>query len=339
MATRSQKNFVRPRPARVGPSRAGGAAVAAPGDVAVSYEKQLNANPRWALSEGSAFFEGKSKVQDTLRKITQRLNSLGIPYSIVGGLALFHHGHRRFTEDVDLLVTKEGLKRIHAELEGLGYVPPFAGSKHLRDTESGVKVEFLTTGDFPGDGKPKPVAFPEPLAASFEADGVRYLNLEKLVELKLASGMTNAGRLKDLSDVVELIKILNLPQHYAEKLHPYVREKYDELWQSARQRFVMPWRNKFLTVDAKSLDEMISSLHAAAEELEAMKRDGIVLDQEGGTADDYAMLVTSDPKIAQKYGMQEESELWGTEDQDRDADDTAPSDDSQPNNAETDTST
>lgn len=33
-------------------------------------------------------------------------------------------------------------------------VPPFAGSMRLRDTATGVKVEFLTTGDYPGDGKP-----------------------------------------------------------------------------------------------------------------------------------------------------------------------------------------
>ena len=75
---------------------------------------------------------------------------------------MFQHGYRRFTEDVDLLVTREGLKEIHRKLEGLGYLPPFQGSKNLRDTEHGVKIEFLVTGEFPGDGKPKPVAFPAP---------------------------------------------------------------------------------------------------------------------------------------------------------------------------------
>ena len=34
--------------------------------------------------------------------------------------------------DVDILVTREGLKTIHERLEGLGYVPPFTGSKNLR---------------------------------------------------------------------------------------------------------------------------------------------------------------------------------------------------------------
>ncbi len=119
-------------------------------------------------------------------------------------MALFRHGLRRFTEDVDLLVTKDDLKVIHEKLEGLGYLPPFPNSKHLRDTQCGVKIEFLTTGDYPGDGKPKPVSFPDPRHVSFEADGMSYLNLPTLVELKLASGMTNPSRLKDLADVLEL---------------------------------------------------------------------------------------------------------------------------------------
>src|SRR5207237_4177136 len=115
------------------------------------------------------------------------------------------HGYERFTTDIDILVTPEGLKKIHERLEGRGYLPPFTGRKHLRDTDSGVKIEFLTTGDYPGDGKPKPVAFPEPAQVSVEIQGMRFINLAALVELKLASGMTNPGRLKDLADVQELI--------------------------------------------------------------------------------------------------------------------------------------
>jgi hypothetical protein len=40
---------------------------------------------------------------------------------------MFFHGYRRFTEDVDILVTAEGLEEIHRELEGKGYLPLFAG--------------------------------------------------------------------------------------------------------------------------------------------------------------------------------------------------------------------
>lgn len=277
------------------------------------YEELLNRDPRWALSEGSRHFEENSAVFQALHNITSRLKEIDVPYAVVGGMALFRYGLRRFTEDVDLLVTKANLKIIHEKLEGLGYLPPFTNSKHLRDTQLGVKIEFLTTGDFPGDGKPKPVSFPDPQQASIEAEGINYITLPKLVELKLASGMTNAGRLKDLSDVLELTKVLKLPVEFADQLDPFVRDKFRDLWKEARKRYVTIWRNKWLTAEAKSIEDMTKLLRAAADQLEAMRKDGVVLEGDA-VGDDYAHLVTMDPKIAEKYGMVEESEFWGNDD-------------------------
>ena len=174
------------------------------------------------------FFERDSAVHRALNRIARRLDELKVPYAISGGMALNEHGYGRTTDDVDILVTREGLHRIHAELEGLGYVPPFAGSKNLRDVHEGVRIEFLIAGDYPGDGKPKPVAFPDPAVASVELNGIRVLGLVPLIELKLASGMTNALRLKDLGDVQELMKILGLDRSFAERIHPFVRPKFIE---------------------------------------------------------------------------------------------------------------
>jgi hypothetical protein len=200
-----------------------------------AYEDRLSNDARWALSEGSRHFEENSDVFRAFQKITRRLAELEVPYAIVGGMSLFRHGLRRFTEDVDILVTKDGLRRIHEKLPGLGYLPVHPHSKHLRDTEFGVRIEFLTTGDFPGDGQPKPVAFPDPRSVSFESDGVSHITLPALIELKLASGMTNPARLRDLADVLELIKLRDLPADYAEQLNPFVRDKYRELYQAAKQ--------------------------------------------------------------------------------------------------------
>ena len=77
---------------------------------------------------------------------------------------------------------------------------------------------MITTDEYPGDGKPKPVSFPVPGDASTDIDGVQVVTLEKLVELKLASGMTATDRLKDLADVQELIKIRGLNSDFAERL-------------------------------------------------------------------------------------------------------------------------
>lgn len=200
-----------------------------------TYKEYLDADVNRAFLEGSMHFEKDSKVHITLRRITEKLDELGIPYAIAGAMALFYHGYRRFTEDVDLIVTREDLKRIHEELEGLGYVPVFKGSKALRDTTTGVKVDFMITGDYPGDGKPKPVSFPSPVESGYQSDGTRYLSLAKLLELKLASGLHHPPRMKDITDVYEAIKVLGPDERLSETMNPYVRDKYLELLRMARE--------------------------------------------------------------------------------------------------------
>jgi len=78
------------------------------------------------------------------------------------------------------------------------------------------------------------VVFPHPSTASIEISGVKVVTLEKLIELKLASGMTAPDRLKDLADIQELIKIRSLSRELANKLNPYVQEKYLELWDAVQ---------------------------------------------------------------------------------------------------------
>jgi hypothetical protein len=289
----------------------------------VAYEKLLADDLDFAMSEGSHFLEGRGAVHETLRRLVQRLDELGIPYAIAGGMALFAHGYQRFTDDIDLLVTREGLKRVHQKLDGLGYVRPFEKSKNLRDANTKVKIEFLLTGDYPGDGKPKPVSFPDPKEAVEVISGLRVLSLPKLVELKLASGMTGIGRSKDIGDVEELIKLLKLPREFSKGLDPFVQPRFLEIWDQLHgvtKRFELLWRNKWLTTDAKSLDDMIAKLREAADQLEAMKGEGVVLDPEGGTSEDHALLVTTDESVAEKFGMQPEEEFFDDEDSDDDRD-------------------
>src|SRR5271165_1620693 len=89
------------------------------------YEDMLKRDRSWAMDEGDRHFQRDDAVFKTLRKIARRLESVGVPYAIAGGMALEAHGFRRLTVDVDILVNREGLKTIHEQLEGLGYLPPF----------------------------------------------------------------------------------------------------------------------------------------------------------------------------------------------------------------------
>ncbi len=192
--------------------------------------QQIIASPVLAYQEGLRFFMGEGTLNETLRRVAKDLENHGIDYSVIGAIALNQYGYRRFTEDIDLLLTKEGLEKFRNELVGKGYRPALEGAtKKFRTTEENVTVEIITAGEFPGDGKPKPVVFPNPNENQIEIDDIKTLTLEKLIELKLASGMTAPHRLKDLADVQELIKIKNLNADFAEKLDPFVREKYLEL--------------------------------------------------------------------------------------------------------------
>ena len=276
------------------------------------YTEHLDRDLEWAMDEGDRFFQETSAAHKALRKIAARLSELGIDYAVVGAMAMFRHGYRRFTEDVDLLVTREGLEEIHRRLEGLGYRPPFQNSKHLRDTEHGVKIEFLVTGDFPGDGKPKPVAFPDPAAVAEKIGGIPCLSLSSLVELKLASGMTNVGRTKDLGDVTEMIKELQLPQDFSENLNAFVREKYGELWDGVNpsaKRYVTFRRIEGVDSSTRSTDELIALLLSNDESVRAMLADGVAVDRALPIAGDKIRFVTSDPIIARKYDMHDEAEF------------------------------
>jgi hypothetical protein len=188
-----------------------------------------------SLKEGNEFFHHAGDIYETLRCLVDELDENGLDYAVIGGLALVAHGYRRFTEVVDILMTPEVLQVFRERLIGRGYLPAFSGAvKTFRDTRTGVRIEVVTTGDYPGDGKPKPVTFPDPSKARLQREGVWLITLDKLIELKLASGLSAPHRLKDLADVQELIARLKLPRELAENLEASVREEYRRLWQSVQ---------------------------------------------------------------------------------------------------------
>jgi len=186
------------------------------------------------LEEAEAYFMGEGGVRNAAAAIAERLSEAGIDYAIAGAIALGEHGFKRLTVDVDVLIRREGLARFKEEWLGRGYVDVRPGGKAVRDTINNVKIDFLISGDFPGDGKPKPVAFPDPREAAIAGDRYRVVSIQRLIEMKLASGMTAPHRLQDLADVLRLIRAADLPRDFADQLDPYVRPKFDELWLASR---------------------------------------------------------------------------------------------------------
>jgi hypothetical protein len=187
-----------------------------------------------ALERLGAFFMASSPLHTAAAEIARRLDELDVDYAIAGALCLAAHGLVRATEDVDVLISRQGLARFKESWLGRGYVELRPGGKAVRDTVNGVKVDFLLEGDYPGDGKPKPVRFPAPASVGKDAGRFRVVDLPRFLELKLASGMTAPHRLQDLADVLRLIAVAKLPRTLGAELDPYVRPKYEELWQAAQ---------------------------------------------------------------------------------------------------------
>jgi hypothetical protein len=197
----------------------------------IPYKERLDRDRRWAMDQGGWHFHRKNDVFRTLYRLAPVLEEQGIAYAVMGGLALFEHGYERFSDDVDLIVTPESLRTIHDRVEALGCVRPFPDRDQVWDVETGVRIDFRMAGAYPGDGKPKSIAFPDPAEGIIGRDGVIYLSLPSLVELKLASGISGGiHRMRDLADAIELIKILKLPADFAEELNPFVRDRYAEYW-------------------------------------------------------------------------------------------------------------
>ena len=176
-----------------------------------------------------------SPIHETMRRLSKTLNEMNIAFAIAGAMATNAHGHKRTTSDVDILIRGEDLKRFQERWIGLGWLDKFEGSKNFRDAVTNVNVDALIVGEFPGDGLPKPVSFPEPESVSeHRDDGIPFITLKTLIELKLASGMTAAHRPRDLDDVIQLIRINKLGTDYSDSLNPYVAVRFTELWQAAQ---------------------------------------------------------------------------------------------------------
>jgi len=177
------------------------------------------------------FFMGQAEAQLALYRLADILEAECLPYAIIGAFALNEYGHKRVTVDVDLVMREDDLAEFKRKHLGNGYAERVPSTGKLLDTLHGVNIDVLSTGRYPGDDKPKPIAFPDPAKVALRGSRFSLLPMARFIELKLASGMVAAHRIKDLVDVQELIRSAGLPASVADDLHPWVREKFLELWQ------------------------------------------------------------------------------------------------------------
>ena len=65
----------------------------------------------------------EGNVYETLRSLVARLEREGLDYAVIDAMALVAHGYRRFSEDVDILLTPEALQRFSRKGRGTRLSP------------------------------------------------------------------------------------------------------------------------------------------------------------------------------------------------------------------------
>lgn len=138
------------------------------------------------------------RIDEALPAVRALLRDAGVPFKIVGGLAVIHHGYERYTRDVDVLVPRDGMATVEGFLEAHGFSK--VSERRLRHDATGVFVDMLPEGAQLRGLRPAP-PLPSPNDVSGSASDAEVVALPALLEFKL-----DAGRLQDLADVVQLLK-------------------------------------------------------------------------------------------------------------------------------------
>jgi hypothetical protein len=168
---------------------------------------------------------GTSAVVETARAVAESLAHYDIAHLIVGGLAVQQHGYPRVTIDVDMVVpdvleaVEFGTADLSNTLRRVSGAPD-----RLQDRRTGVIIDMLPAGKVLKAGCQVP--FPQPTSAD---GGLHFATVEQLISLKLDSwAHSPLHRLRDKSDVVELILRRHLPRSLA--VEAPVRNCYLEIW-------------------------------------------------------------------------------------------------------------
>ena len=164
-----------------------------------------------------------SPLMEAVRRFHALCSSRGLPYCVIGGLAVVRNGYPRTTVDVDILTFKENWRKL-LPLEG----PIFSeGLDSCVDRQTGIRMDIL----FVDDDWEIPIRMPDPrkVGELDEELGACFIGLHELVQLKTAvylSKLREQGAdvaSKDRGDVYELIR-RNLGRFSKEVIQSYAPE-------------------------------------------------------------------------------------------------------------------
>ena len=180
----------------------------------------------------SAYDTHVQKLFDRMTRLHAALYGAGIPYRIIGGMAVFLQvserdaGKARLTRDVDVAVNRTDLKRIGAAAEPFGFrYRHVAGVDMLLDNaepkaSSGVHMVFIGEKVRPEYTEP----IPDFSEATRTAEGIFLAPVADLVRMKLTS-----FRLKDKVHVQDMDSVGLITPEIENSLPAVLRARLSEV--------------------------------------------------------------------------------------------------------------
>jgi hypothetical protein len=168
---------------------------------------------------------------EKLRRIHGALSAAGIPYRIIGGVAIFLHvserdpDKARMTRDLDLAVFRDDLQKITAAAERAGFRHRRAAGLEMlvegAADRAGSAIHFTFAGEKVRSADFEPVPFSDPVAS---AEGMLLASVADLVHMKLTS-----FRLKDKVHVQDMDSVGLITSDIEQSLPELLRDRLKEV--------------------------------------------------------------------------------------------------------------
>ena len=142
-----------------------------------------------------------SRLGKQIAEVVAALNAIGVPFALIGGLALTSHKVIRATQDVDLLADLERADEIDATLAKLGYQCLHRSADAANYARGDERIDFLFAS--------RPIAR-RLLDAATELKTtlgeLRVVSAEGLIGFKLQALVNDPRRTRDLEDIRALLR-------------------------------------------------------------------------------------------------------------------------------------